>query len=109
MNGKKEKSRKRSFLQSIGPTMLCSCLSSLGGKSSTRHSPLGRRRLRHKTTETLSPLSSLINDAHCGSDFVFHSGASALVGRVKQKHAPRGELSAAHKRPPCDSTIERLM
>src|SRR5580700_4647713 len=35
--------------------------------------------------------------------------ASALVGRVKQKLAPRGELSAAHKRPPCDSIIERLM
>ena len=33
----------------------------------------------------------------------------ALVGSVKQKLAPRGELSAAHKRPPCDSTIERLM
>ena len=32
-----------------------------------------------------------------------------LVGRVKRKLAPRGELSAAHKRPPCDSIIERLM
>ena len=34
---------------------------------------------------------------------------SALVGRVKQKLAPRGELLAAHKRPPCDSTMERLI
>src|ERR1700687_6481248 len=32
-----------------------------------------------------------------------------LVGRVKQKLAPRGRLSAAHKRPPCDSRMERLM
>jgi len=38
-----------------------------------------------------------------------HSWASALVGRVKWKLAPRGELSAAHKRPPCDSTMERLI
>src|SRR5207302_5233254 len=35
--------------------------------------------------------------------------ASALVGRVKQNLAPRGRLSAAHKRPPCDSTMERLI
>jgi hypothetical protein len=34
---------------------------------------------------------------------------SALLGRVKQKLAPRGELSAAHKRPPSDSTMERLI
>jgi hypothetical protein len=32
---------------------------------------------------------------------------AAALDRVKQKLAPRGELSAAHKRPPCDSTIER--
>src|SRR5258708_282073 len=50
-----------------------------------------------------------MNDEPCGSDFVCHSSAAALMGRVKQKLAPRGELSAAHKRPPCDSTIERLM
>jgi hypothetical protein len=31
------------------------------------------------------------------------------VGNVKQNLAPRGELSAAHKRPPCDSMMERLM
>src|ERR1700756_3013222 len=34
---------------------------------------------------------------------------AVAAGRVKQKHAPRGELSAAHKRPPCDSMMERLM
>src|SRR5579864_2575619 len=28
---------------------------------------------------------------------------STVVGRVKQKRAPRGELSVAHNRPPCDS------
>src|SRR5216684_3853860 len=38
-----------------------------------------------------------------------HSCASTLLGRAKRKLAPRGELLAAHKRPPCDSTIERLM
>jgi len=32
-----------------------------------------------------------------------------LVGSVKQNVAPRGGLSAAHKRPPCDSTMERLI
>ena len=37
------------------------------------------------------------------------SRASALVRNVKQNLAPRGELSAAHKRPPCDSTMERLI
>src|SRR5438477_13008905 len=44
-----------------------------------------------------------------GSAFACHSWVSLLVGRVKQKLAPRGGLSAAHKRPPCDSTMERLM
>src|SRR5258708_7208883 len=57
----------------------------------------------------LTHSGNLMNDEYCGSDFVCHSSAVALVGRVKQKLAPRGELSAAHKRPPCDSTIERLM
>ena len=37
------------------------------------------------------------------------SFTSALMGNVKQNLAPRGELSAAHKRPPCDSTMERLI
>lgn len=37
------------------------------------------------------------------------SCASASMGNVKQNLAPRGELSAAHKRPPCDSTMERLI
>src|SRR2546430_3292911 len=31
------------------------------------------------------------------------------VGRLKQKLAPRCEFFSAHKRPPCDSTMERLM
>src|ERR1019366_2915054 len=44
-----------------------------------------------------------------GSGCGRHSGPSILVGRVKAKRAPRGELSAAHRRPPCDSTIERLI
>src|SRR5271155_5859699 len=30
---------------------------------------------------------------------------SPLAGNVKQNLAPHGGLSAAHKRPPCDSTI----
>src|SRR6266446_7988902 len=51
----------------------------------------------------------VINDEHCGSICSRHSGASALVGRLKQKLAPRGELLAAHKRPPCDSMMEWLM
>src|SRR6266851_155381 len=51
----------------------------------------------------------VINDEHRGCACGYHSFASTLVGRVKQKLAPRGELSAAHKRPPCDSTMERLM
>jgi PIN domain len=41
---------------------------------------------------------------------VAHSFAtSAAVGKVKWKVAPRPELALAHKRPPCDSTIERLI
>src|SRR6266852_1791234 len=31
------------------------------------------------------------------------------VGKVKWNVAPRPSLTAAHKRPPCDSTMERLM
>src|SRR4030088_305895 len=50
-----------------------------------------------------------MNDEHHRSAFACHSFVSALVGRVKQKLAPRGELSTAHKRPPCDSMMERLM
>src|SRR4030088_278237 len=50
-----------------------------------------------------------MNDEHHRSAFACHSFVTALVGRVKQKLAPRGELSAAHKRPPCDSMMERLM
>ena len=34
---------------------------------------------------------------------------SSLVGNVKENLAPRGGLSAAHNRPPCDSTMERLI
>src|SRR6266849_8012614 len=34
---------------------------------------------------------------------------SAAVGRVKWNVAPRPSLAAAHNRPPCDSTMERLM
>ena len=37
------------------------------------------------------------------------SRATLLVGSVKQNCVPRGGLSAAHKRPPCDSTMERLI
>ena len=41
---------------------------------------------------------------------VAHSFAtSAAVGKVKWKVVPRPELALAHKRPPCDSTIERLI
>ena len=37
------------------------------------------------------------------------SRVSWLVGNVKQNRAPRGELSAAHKRPPSDSIMDRLI
>jgi hypothetical protein len=50
-----------------------------------------------------------INDEHCGNGCGRHSGPSILVGRAKAKHAPRGELLAAHRRPPCDSMMERLI
>src|ERR1700745_2348387 len=50
-----------------------------------------------------------MNGEHCGSAFVCHPFVSALAGKVKQKLAPRGELLAAHRRPPCDSIMERLM
>src|ERR1035438_8531457 len=50
-----------------------------------------------------------LQDESTGSALVSYSSVSALVGRVKQKLAPQGELAAAHKRPPCDSMIERLM
>ena len=42
-------------------------------------------------------------------DSAYHARPSTFVGRVRQKLAPRGVWSAAHKRPPCDSTMERLM
>src|SRR5258707_11335577 len=51
----------------------------------------------------------VINDEYRGSVWRVHSLASALAGRVKEKLAPRGELLAAHKRPSCDSTMDRLM
>ena len=35
--------------------------------------------------------------------------AAPEQGRVKWKLAPRGELLAAHRRPPCDSMIDWLM
>ena len=35
--------------------------------------------------------------------------SSAAVGRVMWKVAPRPELFVAHTRPPCDSTMERVM
>src|ERR1700722_16331117 len=41
--------------------------------------------------------------------FVISSGSSTGMGRVKEKVAPCGELSVAHKPPPCDSTMERLI
>src|SRR6266404_1891028 len=51
----------------------------------------------------------VINDKHRGDGCGRHSWTSTLVGKVRLKLAPRGELSAAHKRPPCDSTMERLI
>ena len=38
-----------------------------------------------------------------------HPCPSRLVDSVKQKLAPRGELPSAHNRPPCASTIDRLI
>src|SRR5215469_4323806 len=38
-----------------------------------------------------------------------HAGTSAGQGSVKLNVAPRPSLGVAHKRPPCDSTIERLI
>ena len=37
------------------------------------------------------------------------AGFSAAVGKVKWNVAPRPLFAVAHKRPPCDSTIERLI
>src|SRR5438067_6353884 len=36
-------------------------------------------------------------------------GILAAVGKVKWNVAPRPLFAVAHKRPPCDSTMERLM
>jgi RNA polymerase sigma-70 factor (ECF subfamily) len=36
-------------------------------------------------------------------------GRFASAGSVNDNRAPRGELPAAHRRPPCDSTMERLI
>ena len=36
-------------------------------------------------------------------------GFVTSVGKVKRKVAPRPSLAVAHNRPPCDSTMERLM
>lgn len=38
-----------------------------------------------------------------------HPCSSTSAGRVKEKLAPRGRLSEAHNRPPCDSIMERLI
>ena len=51
----------------------------------------------------------VINDKHRGDGCGRHSWTSTLVGKVRLKLAPRGELSVAHKRPPCDSIMERLI
>src|ERR1700733_13021580 len=36
-------------------------------------------------------------------------GVSAAVGKVKWNVAPRPLFAVAHKRPPCNSTMERLI
>src|SRR5215468_3051527 len=38
-----------------------------------------------------------------------HALSASSFGKVKQNFAPCPELAVAHKRPPCDSTIERLI
>ena len=38
-----------------------------------------------------------------------HCYRAPAVGKVKWKVAPRPELAVAHKRPPCDSMMERLI
>src|SRR5438270_9597935 len=53
--------------------------------------------------------SIVVDDEHHRRVGGHHASASVLTGNVKEKHAPRGELLVAHKRPPCDSMIERLM
>src|SRR6266478_3729843 len=51
----------------------------------------------------------VINDKHRGDGCGRHSWTSTLVGKVRLKLAPRGKLPVAHRRPPCDSTMERLI
>src|SRR5271169_1629065 len=65
-------------------------------------------RFKH-AVDSITHRGIVIDDEHGGSICERHSSASDLVGRVKKKLAPRGKLSEAHRRPPCDSTMERLI
>jgi len=74
----------------------------------------------------ISSVGSLLVQVHtflycdCESDFSWDDArnpvpvpgtctASAASGKVKWKVAPRPLFAVAHNRPPCDSTMERLM
>src|SRR2546422_3707413 len=51
----------------------------------------------------------VVDDEHGGGAGRGHGRASTSLGRVKWNVAPGPELAAAHKRPPCDSMIDRLI
>ena len=51
----------------------------------------------------------VIDDEHGGSARGRHCRVSPSLGRVNWNVAPRPELAAAHKRPPCDSMMDRLI
>ena len=64
------------------------------------------------TSKRIYPLTNHLAEVNCSANSQFAPGSFAFptaVGRVKQKVAPRSQLAVAHNRPPCDSTIERLI
>src|SRR5438105_2099857 len=61
-----------------------------------------------QTCQSLSNGVVVVHDEH-GCSRLGHDSVYTLVGSVRENVAPRGELSEAHKRPPCDSTMERLI
>src|SRR5712664_2785394 len=74
--------------------------------------PEGFRPQAHRLQQALDGSTHggiVVNDEHRWSICGRHPCSLTLAGRTKQKLAPRGELLPAHKRPPCDSTMERLM
>src|ERR1700726_1251815 len=62
-----------------------------------------------KVMDRLTQTTVVVDDEYRGKRFRRHARASTLVGRLKQKVAPGPILEVAQTRPPCASTIDRVI